>query len=85
MSTIASHVALATILAVSHTGHSRPSAAVQTSRQATGQAAGAIGFVFMIVLVALLLTMAKAARGLATLMSGFSKSQRRSHPPSSGC
>ena len=71
MSTIASQLAAATILAASHTDHFRSLAGTQSSKTAAGQTAGAIGLVFMIVLVALITTMAKAARGLATLVSGF--------------
>jgi hypothetical protein len=71
MSTIASHLTVATILAVSHAGHLLPSAAAQTNGQSAAQSAGAIGLVFVVILVALLATMARAARGMATLMSGF--------------
>jgi hypothetical protein len=71
MSTIASQLAVATVLAASHTDHLRTLAAAQTNKTTTGQTTSAIGLVLMVVLVALLTTMAKAARGLATLMSGF--------------
>lgn len=71
MSTIASHLAVATVLVVSHAGHFRPSAVASYSKSAPRQTDGAIGLVFMIILVALLVTMARAARGLAALISGF--------------
>lgn len=71
MSTITSHVVVATILAVSHTGHFRAPLAVAATKQTAPPTTGAIGLVLVIVLLAMLVSMAKAARGIAELMSGL--------------
>ena len=67
MSTIALHVTFATVLDARHLTYARPSAAARTACQT----AGSVGLVIMIAIVALLVTLARAAKGLAEIIKGL--------------
>lgn len=67
MTTIASHLTVATVLAVRHLSYAHPSAAVRTATQS----ARVMGLTVLILIVAFLAMMASAARVMAALMSEF--------------
>ncbi len=67
MNTIAPHLTVATVLAVRHLSYMNPSAAARTATQS----ASAMGLTVLILIVAFVVMMTSAARGMAALMSEF--------------
>ena len=67
MTTIAPHLAVATMLAVRHLGSVRPMAAAKLA----GRTLGGLALVAMLVTGAFLAAVASAARGLAAVLAQF--------------
>jgi hypothetical protein len=71
VTTIAPHLAVASVLTARHLSYLRPSAIAKLAAPAASRAAGGLALVAMVVIGGFLAAVAAAARGLADLFAQF--------------